>query len=213
MKIKKFFNPVIATVILSILFSAQIGFSATDRLKTIAIIPFEINASQNLDYIRDGIVHMLYSRLSWPDNVMVLPQHQVDKKLAAQSANTEITDQEVKEVTQTIHSDFILTGSITQFDNAFSIDTKIYDIANKKFLAFSQRSDKSDDLIDKVDRVAAVINHKVFDRATLTWDKIEQERQANNEKNKRKNPEYMMQNPEWQETKESYGWKIWKYLF
>ena len=205
----------ITLVGLFIFFSAQIGFSATNGLKTIAIIPFEINSAQNLDYVRDGIVHMLYSRLSWPDNVMVLPQHQVDKKLSSsgQTTETEFDDQQVKEAAQTIHSDFILTGSITQFDNAFSIDTRIYDIANKRFLAFSQRSDKSDELIDKVDRIAAIINNKVFDRATLTWDKIEQERQANKEKMKRQNPEYMMQNPDWQETKESYGWKIWKYLF
>ncbi|WP_022667951.1 hypothetical protein [Desulfospira joergensenii] len=217
MKTKYHLYPVIPAVILfsMVLFGGQNLFAAKDGLKTVAIVPFEINAAQDMAPVRKGILHMLYSRLSWRDNVMVLPQHKIDKKLAAfgYSSGIEMDDKQIAEIAQTLQSDFILTGSITQFDNAFSIDTKIFDIANKRFMAFSQHSEKSDNLIDKVDRIAATINQKVFQRDTLTWDKIEQERQANIEKMKRKNPEYMMQNPNWQETKESYGWKIWKYLF
>ena len=217
MKTKNLIHLVILSVVFTILCAGQCSFAVTkEGLKTVAILPFEINAPQDIDYIRKGIVNMLYSRLSWQDNVRVLPQPQVDKKLAAagqQLSGTEIDYRQAMKVGQNIKSDFILTGSITQFDNAFSVDAKIYDIANKRFMAFSQHSEKSDDLIDKIDRLAATINQKVFNRATLTWDKIEQERQANIEKLKRRNPEDMMQNPDWQQTKESYGWKIWKYLF
>lgn len=217
MKIKKIFPPVLLAFF--VFFTGPIGFfnalAAKDGLKTIAIVPFEIIAAQDLDYVRTGIVHMLHARLSWPDNVMVLPQTQVERKLAAATPfpADEIDEQGIRKLAQATQSDFILTGSITRFDHAFSVDAKIYDIANKRFMAFSQHSEKSDDLIDRVDRIAALINQKVFDRATLTWDKIEQERQANVEKLKRQNPERMMQNPDWQNTRESYGWKIWKYLF
>jgi hypothetical protein len=68
-------------------------------------------------------------------------------------------------------------------------------------------------LIDKISRIAATINKEVFDRSTTDWEKIEQERQAKRNELRRQNPENLMQDPQWQRTRESPGWKIWKYLF
>lgn len=80
-------------------------------------------------------------------------------------------------------------------------------------MTFFEQSDNSDELIEKISRIAAGINKQVFDRSTTDWEKIEQERQAKQQELRRRNPEHLMQNPQWQQTEKSPGWKIWKYLF
>ena len=73
-------------------------------------------------------------------------------------------------------------------------------------------SKDSDELIDKVDRIAATINKEAFDRATVTLERMEREKQAHINQLKRQNPERLMNIPAGQ--KESGpGWRIWEYLF
>ncbi len=47
----------------------------------------------------------------------------------------------------------------------------------------------------------------------LTYEKIEQEKQAHINEMKRKNPEHLMNIPGGWQKDESPGWKIWKYLY
>jgi len=185
--------------------------TAKEEIKRLCVLPFNINASEDLIHIREGIFHMLYSRLSWRDNVVVVPEHKIKNYIA--HIDKISGDSGISEIAKLTHSDFVLTGTVTKLGGSFSIDTQVYDIENKRYMTFFEQSPKADDLIDKVSRIAAFINKKVFDRATRTWEKMEQEKQAYITEQKRKNPEYMMKNPEWQDTDESPGWKIWKYLF
>ncbi len=178
---------------------------------TLALVPFNLNSPKKLPHIKKGVLHMLYARLSWPNHVVVIPQNQINHVLDTLNASNE--NQRVNDLALKTGSDFVLSGSITELAGSFSIDAKVFDIKNKRYMAFFEQSDKTDDLIDKVDRMAAAINKNVFQRSTLTWDKMEQEKQAAINELKRKNPEYLMENPNWQQTKESHGWKIWKYLF
>ncbi len=185
--------------------------SRASQVKTIAVIPFEINASKDMPHVSQGLVNMFYARLSWQDHTWVMPPSQVNKKIAGLDEPQSV---QIQTLSQKLDSDYILTGSITELAGSFSIDARIFDMANKRYMAFFEQSDNGDELIAKLDRIAAAINKKVFDRTTLTWDQIEQEQQAAINDAKRKNPEYLMQqNPQWQKTEEKVGWKVWKYLF
>ncbi len=181
--------------------------------KTIATLPFSIHSDTNMDYVKKGISRMLYSRITWPGNVSVIPPDQMDNLLAPLSDIPK--NQLVNVVAEETGSNYVLSGTITRFDNAFSIDAKVFDIEHKRYMAFSQRSRTTDDLIQKVDRLAAAINHHIFKRSTVTWEKMTQEQTETQNDLKRKNPEYLMeQYPGWQEDqKEKIGWKVWKYLF
>lgn len=202
-------------LILSVILAGMLGVSFTTALaseiKTVAVLPFQIHASEDLSHIRNGMTNMFHSRLSWRDHVNLVPKRDI-KTLMAELADVR-GNQLIRDMGEKTGSSYILTGSVTKLAGAFSIDAKVFDLENKRYMAFFEQSKKSDDLIEKVDRIAANINKKVFDRSTLTWDKMEQERQAHINELKRKNPEYMMQNSRWQNQEEEVGWKIWKYLF
>ena len=198
-------------ICLCVLAGGPQSVTAKEEIKTICILPFDINASEDLPHLREGIFHMLYSRLSWRDNVVVVPANKIKDSLS-RIDKVSGTDG-IGEIAKLTHSDFVMTGTVTKLGGSFSIDAQVYDIENKRYITFIEQSPKMDDLIDKVSRIAAFINKKVFDRTTRNWEKMEQEKQAYIREQKRKNPEYMMKNPEWQDADESPGWKIWKYLF
>ncbi|MCP3872900.1 MAG: hypothetical protein GY699_07070 [Desulfobacteraceae bacterium] len=213
MKKKYSIHPIIFTLFISLFIFTGQGHTAPAKedIKTIAILPFQINASQELDYIRNGMVRMFNSRLSWREKVTVIPKNAIAKHLP--DLDDISGTERVARIARLTHSNFILTGSITGIGGAFSIDINVYDIENKRYITFFEQSKTIDTLIGKTDKIAAIINKKVFDRTTMSWEKIEQEKLAYIKELKRRNPEYMMQNPQWREKKESPGWKIWEYLY
>jgi TolB-like protein len=185
--------------------------TASKKPVNLAILPFIMHTPDDVSHIQTGVVHMLHSRLSWSNMVRVVPRRQIDTLL--NDRNEKDRNQLIRQVAEQTGSDFILDGSITKLAGSFSIDAMVYDMKNRRYMAFFEQSKDSDELIDKVTRIAAGINKQVFDRSTTAWEKIEQERQARINELKRRNPEYLMQNPRWQTREESPGWKIWKYLF
>ena len=183
----------------------------TSRPATIAVLPFVMHTPEAHSHIQQGIMTMLNTRLAWPDQVHVVPRQKIFdvlKELPVENRN-----QAVSQVAEQTGSRYVLDGSITQLAGSFSIDAVVYDTQTRQQMTFFEQSDNRDELIDKVSRIAADINKQVFDRSTTDWERIEQERQAKRQELRRRHPEHLMQNPQWQQTEESPGWKIWKYLF
>jgi len=205
-------------IFISVLMGSGLTIAAKESIKTIAVLPLEINAPEKLIHVQKGLTQMLYSRLSWKDKVVVIPQKKLLSYLFGIDGSNAGTDKikagkGISEIARLTHSDFVLTGAVTKLGGSFSIDVQVYDIENKRYMAFFDQSQKSGDLIDKTDRIAATINKKIFGRSTLAWEKMEQEQKEDVQKQIRKNPEYMMKTPGWQDAEKSPGWKIWKYLF
>lgn len=205
-----FFKGIMSVLILAgLIFAHTAAFANTPE--TLAVLSFNINADKNLDYIKKGISTMLYSRLTCPEKVVVVPP----KKMAALEAELKKFSGSglVHETARRTGSRYVLYGTITSLAGTFSIDAKVFDTTEKQYMAFFEQSKNSDDLIKKVDCIAAAINHKVFDRTTVTWEQMEQEKQKNINKLKNQNPETLMQMPAGWQREEKVGWKVWKYLF
>lgn len=204
-----FFKSIMSVFILAGLIFAHTASASTPE--TLAVLSFNINADKNLDYIKKGISTMLYSRLTCPEKVLVVPP----QKMAALEAKlTKFSGRDlVHETARRTGSRYVLYGTITSLSGAFSIDAKVFDTTEKQYMAFFEQSKNSDDLIKKMDCIAAAINHKVFHRTTVTWEQMEQEKQKNINKLKNQNPENLMQMPTGWQPEEKVGWKVWKYLF
>ena len=202
---------IVAVLILGGLISPYTGFAASPE--TLAVLSFDINAekNKNLDYLKQGISTMLYSRLTNPEKVVVIPP---GKMTALEPELKQLSGSErVHEAARKTGSRYVLYGTITSLAGAFSIDAKVFDTAEKQYMAFFEQSKNSDDLIKKVDRIAAAINQKVFNRTTITWEEMEQEKQKKLNELKNRNPENLMQVPTGWQREEKVGWKVWKYLF
>jgi len=198
------------SIILVLIFNFSLDCSAKNEQR-IAILPFEMISSENISYIQSGILQMLHSRLAWKDHVKLVEK----KTITACLSNVHSKDNNlvVKKIADLTDSDYVLTGSITQFSNAFSIDAKIYHIKNRQYLTFFTQSKKIDDVIPKLNVIAAKINKKVFDRETIVYEKLAKEEKEKAEQWKRQNPEKMMPLiPKGEQEEKSSIWRFWEYL-
>ena len=199
--------PVMMLAVFSILTPAAGNTSEPEPVKTVAILPFETNAQKDISYIGSGILSMLHSRLHWKHQVRVIDTAQAMKALTGtKDASTRKT---ILRIGETTNADYIVTGIVTEFSGAFSIDTKVYDIKNGSFLTFYDQSETIDRIIPQVDIVAAKINKKVFDRTTVSFEKFKKERVITEEELRRMNPERMLPPGELYEEEEKPWWQIW----
>jgi len=211
LKKKSFLNSAALYTLLILSFSCSPLPAQAKEIKSIAVLPFEMIAPEDLSYIRDGIVQMLHTRLVWKDKVTVTDQKTVETLL--QGIKDKDSTRRIEALAKSTGSDYVLTGSITRFADAFSIDARVYDIQKKQWMAFSEQSTEINDLIPKMSAVSAKINKKIFDRETIIYTDLVRDEQEKFEQLKRQNPERMMPKiPEGEREKKSSLWRFWEYL-
>ena len=142
--------------------------TASAEIKTIVILPFEVNSQKDLSFIRSGIIQMLNSRLSWKDHVSVVDGRDIaDKKSDFQHLLKNILNKnhDLPGVPDENYN-YVLTGSITEFAGAFSIDAKVINAGNKTSRSFFNQASSMEKIIPGIDILAAEINKKIFHRTT-----------------------------------------------
>jgi len=125
---------------------------------TIAVMPFSVHSAENIDYVQQGIMDMLSSRLSASEKTTIVGK----EKVLETTKNLKIKDltpADINSVGKTLDADYVVWGSITKIGNSVSIDGKLTDIATGKSPVniFSQ-SPGMDDVISKISDFAQRIN-------------------------------------------------------
>lgn len=144
---------------LTIIFGSVHLFAAEpDR---IAIIPFKMNAQKDLIFLQNGIYDMFSSRLAGAGKVQVIGREETEKAL--ESITGPVNEISAKETGEKLNADFVLFGSLTVFGNSVSIDAKMVDVSGSKpTLAFFDHSQGMDEVIPRINIIAADINEKIF---------------------------------------------------
>lgn len=136
--------------------------------KRIALLPFKINAAQELSFLKDGIFDMLTSRLSKDGQVEVLSREQVDGAVQNETASGKINEATARRIGNRLKADFVLFGSLTVLGDNVSIDAKMVDISGSKpTMTFFDQSQDLGAVITKINLIAADINDKMFGRTQV----------------------------------------------
>ncbi len=136
---------------------------ATDKPLYIAIVPFKINAEKDLTFLKDGIIDMFSSRLSWEEKVKVVSGQEMTKVLEA--VDSPLNESKAQKIGVELGADYVLFGSLTVFGNSVSIDAKVVDVSgNKPSLAFFNQIKGVEEVIPEINLIASDINEKVFGR-------------------------------------------------
>lgn len=131
----------------------------------IAVLPFEINADQNLDFLKNGIQDMLGSRLSFKDQVRVIDKESVQKVISkikgfSGESFALLAGGQLK-------ADFVIIGSVTIIGNSASIDSKLIDISGKTPpISFFRQSTDQSGVIPAINQFATTINETIFNRSS-----------------------------------------------
>jgi TolB-like protein len=150
------------TVFLLMTLLGGIGLGAGEPVR-VAIVPFKMNADKDLSFLRDGIVDMLTTRLTWQDKVVVIERGTTDRAL--KSLSGPLNDGAARDLGTNLGADYVLFGSLTIFGESVSMDAKMIHVQGLKpaVTAFKQ-GEGMDAVIPNVNAFASDINEKAFGR-------------------------------------------------
>jgi TolB-like protein len=95
----------------------------------VAVLPFEINADEDIEYLHRGIREMISSRIAGGDHITVIEHNAVRDVLAAITP-TKLTNKVVQDIGSRLGTDYVVFGSITKIGNNLSIDMKLLSVSS-----------------------------------------------------------------------------------
>ena len=149
--------------IISVLFAG--AASAAEPVKKVAILPFQMNAPEDLNYLREGIMDMLASRLAWEGKLEVIEKQAVKDALTGHQGP--INEATAREVGSKLGVDYVLFGSLTVFGDSMSIDAKMVGLKedNPPVTVYAQPKGLSE-VIPRINEFAQDIDNKIFGPGT-----------------------------------------------
>ena len=129
----------------------------------VAVLPFQINAADDMSFLQNGITDMLESRLAWEEKVELISRKRTET--IAQTYQGSLNVEQARQIGSELGADYILFGSVTILGKNVSLDAKIADVSGAQATHFfSHQSQGMDNVIPKIDQFAAEINAKIFGR-------------------------------------------------
>jgi len=110
--------------VLVLCYSSSVGIASVAK---VAILPFQMNADEDIDYINRGIRDMLTSRITYGTHITILDQSLV-KDALYKVGTGKLTQKIVQELGSTIGVDYVIFGSITKIGNSLSIDISVLSV-------------------------------------------------------------------------------------
>lgn len=99
--------------------------STPQHVPTLMILPFQAKAGADLDYIAEGMVTLLPSRISIPNKISVVDIPTLKKSLGPHSLSSR---ERTIELARRLKADFILQGTIKKIGNSISVDALVFEV-------------------------------------------------------------------------------------
>ena len=148
-------------LITSILVLFNLVLSFSEEPKKLAIISFTMNSDRDLDFLGEGIVDMLSSRLTWKEKLDVINKEIVNKEIS--TVPGPVNETKAFAIGKALGADFVIFGSLTVLGESVSLDAKILDVKKSEILITAYDQCKGmDEVIPAVNRFAENINAKIM---------------------------------------------------
>ena len=130
-----------------------------EKKEKVAVLPFRVHALKPLDHLQLGLQEMLIHRLEKRGFSMVSPKV-INKHTLAFLPAFEM--KEIIKLGKVLKAEWIISGSVTQIGEKFSIDVKVVEVNEERppFFIFGV-ADDIDAFADKFKRIAVSIDHKI----------------------------------------------------
>ncbi|MCK9275134.1 MAG: FG-GAP-like repeat-containing protein [Syntrophales bacterium] len=136
----------------------------TDGKKTVGVLPFAVNSSENLEYVKNGIWDMLISRLSAGENISVTDKPTISNA-SAKLEKKEFIAADAYQIGKKLGIDYVVWGSITKIGNSISLDGKLLDISTYKTpVSIFEQCKGMDDVIPKINQFAQKISYFIVNK-------------------------------------------------
>ncbi len=148
--------------ILGLMLSGLVWAGDAEDQKKVAVLPFSVHSSEDINYVRDGIWDMLISRLSANNGINVSTKQKVREALDKLDKKG-ITAADVYGFGKRLNLDYVVWGSITKIGNSISLDAKLLDVSTYKTpVGVFEQCHGMDDVIPRIGDFAKKINYYVL---------------------------------------------------
>jgi TolB-like protein len=138
------------------------GLSAQEAVKTIAILPFHLNASPDKHYLAEGLRDMLGSRLRTEAGVKIVPKDKV--KSSMQATGGPPVSANLGTFAEDVGADHLIYGTITALGGGISIDAKVFATGSGTVQDFYSSATTNDRVMHSIDTLSWDIIEKYFDK-------------------------------------------------
>jgi TolB-like protein len=124
----------------------------------VAILPFSIHSAENIEYVSQGILNMLTSRLSGNEKIVVVDRERVLGSLEGK-VGKELSPEATVSLGRKLGADFLVSGVITKIGSSLNIDGKLLDVTGAKApLIAAIQCQSMDEVIPKITDFARKID-------------------------------------------------------
>jgi TolB-like protein len=142
---------------------ANLGAAQAPPVSRVVVLPFAVNAQEDLSFLVKGVRDMLATRLAWQDRVVVMEPDLVAP--AAAKVKPPYNDEKARQLGKELSAQVVVFGSITKLGKAISVDTRVVKVGDESpaLTTFVQAADL-DAVIPRISDVAQRINAEMFQR-------------------------------------------------
>ena len=138
--------------------------------RTVAVLPFQINAQEDLNYLQDEIPALIKRQLRAEDAVVVEP----DAGLLATWIKTGGNPKIAGKIGEKTGADKVVWGSLTRVGQRFSLDAKLLTTSGKiKQKKFYAEGEGIDQLLSTISRLASDISLSLFGQEKIAEIRLE----------------------------------------
>ncbi len=147
-------------VITNLLFFCYSGTAIPNATK-VAILPLQVNADEDIEYINRGIMEMLVSRITYGTHISIVGQNLVKDAMSKVQPGT-LTKKKIQEVGDALGAEYVVFGSITKIGNNLSMDINVLNVLQDGMTipAFTQ-SVGLDEVIPKINILAQDVREAI----------------------------------------------------
>jgi len=135
-------------ICLILLAMPSIGHAKTIR---IAVMPWKVNASEDMEFVKNAVVDMLSSRLGSKDSIELVRPEAVKEVLGDKKA---LNESAVIEAGKKLKADFVLSGSLTVIGSAVSMDASLVDVAGGSSTPLYSKAPGLDSVVGLIDKLS-----------------------------------------------------------
>jgi TolB-like protein len=139
------------------------SMAAGQSQKSVAILPFTLNAPPDLQYLQEGLRDMVGSRMRAEAGVRIIAKTEADGALKV--AGGKPAPENLPALAKQLGADYLVYGSITALGGGISIDTQVFTAAapaGQSLQTFYGAATANDQIMQSIDSLSWDIIEKLF---------------------------------------------------